>query len=244
MYNWASTLKHSHSNPGLFTPFSPSRFYAYGGSNQLNQSSRHRYPSEECLNLDEYDEPYDDDEDGDDNEDETSSDSAMNDYECEEMQQDCAQESMASEEDDENDSDASGSDGCSANTDASTHSNVICKEDCPPLATTLPRLKDSQLSVSSDDKDDIDDIGREFYEYINAEFACHDSSDVGSCNVSSASPVKKTVSSPPSAPFSSSVRERHHRHQSRNAPTNDDDKSNDHNNNPLALTTLDDEDFW
>lgn len=195
--------------------------------------------------MDEYDEPYEDDEEEDEEDEgnETSSaDSAMNDYECEEMHTDFAQQEMmptSSEEDEDEDSDGtSGSDGCSAGT--STHlknSVVVLKEECPTLPDPQ-RQKDSQLlSYSSPDGDDeIDDIGREFYEYINAEFASPSSAAVGSSKVSEVLPSKKTVES-----SSSSVREhRHQRHQSRN--DDDDDKRNDYNNNPL--TTLDDEDFW
>ena len=247
-------------------PLFSSRFYDYhhGGHHQQQslseQAARHRYHSEECLNLDEYDEEddeeededYDEEEEREEEEEETSSDSTANDYEemegesvVKKVGKNFAQlESLPSttdEEEDDNDSEGNWS---------------AASNDAEEVVELVPSEKEASSN-------EIDDIGREFYEYINAEFAPHGRTDV-------ASEAKSSLSSPPSAAAKDALKPRAvsiktPASSSFSSPSlaaspqrsSGGDRSSDFNNNPVmanaaaaaaandtTLTALDDEDFW
>ena len=250
-------------------PLFSSRFYDYhhGGHHQQQslseQAARHRYHSEECLNLDEYDEEdeeedeedYDEEEEREEEEEETSSDSTANDYEemegesvVKKVGKNFAQlESLPSttdEEEDDNDSEGNWS---------------AASNDAEEVVEVVPSEKEASSN-------EIDDIGREFYEYINAEFAPHGRTDVASDAKSSLSspPSAKDVSKPRTLSIKTPASSSSSSSSSQSSPSlaasphrsSGGDRSSDFNNNPVAmanaaaaandttLTALDDEDFW
>lgn len=190
-----------------------------------------RYPIEEFVDVDEFDD--------DDEVDEMEEDYTNEDYdkESEESATSSSNEDITSSENDRDPMLASSNNSDDYYNDDDSFSD---DESLQNVKLDTKRKLENDQPISST-YDDIDDIGKEFYEYLNSEFNVnHQQSSLKNDSRSIAMPKtieRRPLNPPPPPPLSSQI-----------STTFTPNQNNDLNNNPVNInhinSTLDDDDFW